>query len=741
MGPMIETLDELAAAWSGPLFRAAWQGGLAVAAAWALVRCHRGLTPRVACWAWRLVDLKLLVALLWVAPLLLPLLPAAPPLAPIAEAPVPAPDLSLVPAPDPLAERVERHDGATAFRRPAPATVAILIWLAGIVSAAGLAGKGWLAAARLRRDCPPVDRLDLREIAAELAGILGLRDVPELRAGPGVARPMLVGAVRPAILLPVAMLDGRRSMEALRPILAHELAHVRRRDLWWGGLAGLARGLFWFHPLVWLAHREALVAREAACDALAIRVARVRPSEYGRILLEIAAGGPGRASGWAAALGMAGPAGSLRRRLIAMKTARRPSRERLMFWGFTLLVVGAAGIVPWRLVPREGIAQEAPPPVKPSARGGQGDRDDARPGKDDLPVAEARLKAARLRLKAAEATVQEAQAQVDAAAAGLSYREKQTARIKQLVERGAVEERLLDEEMDRRGVAQAQDLAAKQGLEAARARKEGAEAAVREAQAIFDLARAGATVSPELYDDGALVRARAQREEAEHRARKAEDEAARAAALREYRVKQRDRHVELARKGAIEQRLVDEEEDRLRAAQAEERVSEARLAKARASVAVAEAEVHAAEARFKRSQAAMREAREPGVDREPKAVEEARARLRRARLDRTRFVVKLARADAGRAESDLEVARASLAYRTKLRERIKQLVDRAAVEIRLLEEEDQKLTEARRAEQGAEAAVKSARARLEAAEDRLKAVEADSRAASAGRDSPEAPRP
>ena len=53
-------------------------------------------------------------------------------------------------------------------------------------------------------------------------------------------------------------------------------------DLLWSGLAGLVRGLFFFHPLVWLAHREALLAREAACDALALRASGIRPSEYGR---------------------------------------------------------------------------------------------------------------------------------------------------------------------------------------------------------------------------------------------------------------------------------------------------------------------------------------------------------------------------------------------------------------------------------------------------------------------------
>ena len=78
MGPMIERLDDLAAGWSESLLRASWQGCLAIAAVWVLVRCHRKLPPRVACWAWRLADLKLIVALIWATPLLLPMLTPEP---------------------------------------------------------------------------------------------------------------------------------------------------------------------------------------------------------------------------------------------------------------------------------------------------------------------------------------------------------------------------------------------------------------------------------------------------------------------------------------------------------------------------------------------------------------------------------------------------------------------------------------------------------------------------------------
>jgi BlaR1 peptidase M56 len=182
---------------------------------------------------------------------------------------------------------------------------------------------------------------------------------------------MLVGALRPAILLPLEMLGEPRWAAAIRPILAHELAHVCRRDLVWSGLAGLVRAVFFFHPLVWLAHREALVAREAACDALALRASGTRPSEYGRLLLEIARSGPKRPFRWTSSLGMAGSTGSLKRRIKAMQRIQHSSRQPLVAWALALMAVGPTMLIPWQLVPREAIAQDSPavgiPQTKQSA--------------------------------------------------------------------------------------------------------------------------------------------------------------------------------------------------------------------------------------------------------------------------------------------------------------------------------------------------------------------------------------
>src|SRR5437588_90231 len=72
----IDLLNRVAEEWLDAIVRTSWQGGLALAAAWVLCLVATKLPPRIKCWAWRLAYVKLLIAGLWVSPVLLPLLPS-----------------------------------------------------------------------------------------------------------------------------------------------------------------------------------------------------------------------------------------------------------------------------------------------------------------------------------------------------------------------------------------------------------------------------------------------------------------------------------------------------------------------------------------------------------------------------------------------------------------------------------------------------------------------------------------
>ncbi len=78
--------------------------------------------------------------------------------------------------------------------------------------------------------------------------------------------PFILGAVRPRIFLPSDM-----ETAALPQVLAHETAHLRRRDHWWKPLGFLLLSVYWFNPLLWLAYLLLCRDIELACDEKVVR--------------------------------------------------------------------------------------------------------------------------------------------------------------------------------------------------------------------------------------------------------------------------------------------------------------------------------------------------------------------------------------------------------------------------------------------------------------------------------------
>ena len=82
---------------------------------------------------------------------------------------------------------------------------------------------------------------------------------------------MVIGWLRPVILLPLAMLAGLTPGQ-LESILAHELAHVRRHDYLMNLLQTLVETFLFYHPAVWWISRRMRLERERCCDDAAVRL-------------------------------------------------------------------------------------------------------------------------------------------------------------------------------------------------------------------------------------------------------------------------------------------------------------------------------------------------------------------------------------------------------------------------------------------------------------------------------------
>ncbi len=159
-----------------------------------------------------------------------------------------------------------------------------------IVVAAVLLGWTLVRAWRFRRwlegssgPAPP----ELRCEVVELGRGLGLARLPEMRTTNTHVSPMVYWAGgRVRLVIPSFLLDGLKRQE-LRAVLAHELAHVRRRDHMVRWMEWLACSVFWWNPVAWWARRELKAAEEASCDALGVTALKCAPRDYAKSLLRV----------------------------------------------------------------------------------------------------------------------------------------------------------------------------------------------------------------------------------------------------------------------------------------------------------------------------------------------------------------------------------------------------------------------------------------------------------------------
>jgi len=160
----------------------------------------------------------------------------------------------------------------------------LLVWFAGSV--------GWYVLLAVRtfrfsraavRATLASDSLQRRTTA--LAARLGASAVPEVRMLPARIAPMVWRmSGKPVILLP-SKLVADFSPKQMDTVLAHELAHLRRRDHWGRRLLLLVLGVYWWHPVVWWARRGLLQAEEQCCDAWVVSEFPDHSRDYAGALL------------------------------------------------------------------------------------------------------------------------------------------------------------------------------------------------------------------------------------------------------------------------------------------------------------------------------------------------------------------------------------------------------------------------------------------------------------------------
>jgi beta-lactamase regulating signal transducer with metallopeptidase domain len=165
--------------------------------------------------------------------------------------------------------------------------VIVFIWLAGVtVLLARMAGGLWHVR-RLQVGSLAAPPSRWRAATERIASRLGLRVAIHVVESALVDAPMVVGWMRPVILLPIAALSNLTPAQ-VEAILAHELIHIRRHDYIVNVAQTVAETLMFFHPGVWWVSGQIRVEREHCCDDVAVQVCG-DAVEYAAALAELEA--------------------------------------------------------------------------------------------------------------------------------------------------------------------------------------------------------------------------------------------------------------------------------------------------------------------------------------------------------------------------------------------------------------------------------------------------------------------
>jgi len=326
------------------------QAAALIAAVWLLCRWLPRWSPAMRCLLWWLVGAQLMLGLALGRPLELPLLtPSTDTTALSGELPqehgiaihTAVTGNPLIATPVPIAAAARTYD-TPAKPWPWRETLASL-WLLAMALQLVAALREWRETRAVIRSAEPVRDPLLRAQCAEQARTLGLRRCPELLRSDVIVSPQVTGLWRPVVLLPT---EHTLNPAECAMALAHELAHLRRGDLWLGWIPALAQRAFFFHPLARWAMREYAFHREAACDAQVLDRSSAEPQDYGRLLLRLGVAFP-------VPSGLAGASPTfqnLKRRLtLLQQTDRLP--PRLGAW-LLVVLVALAGALPYRVTAR-----------------------------------------------------------------------------------------------------------------------------------------------------------------------------------------------------------------------------------------------------------------------------------------------------------------------------------------------------------------------------------------------------
>ncbi len=238
-------------------------------------------------------------------------------------------------------------------------------WLAHVAIAAWVLGGLFTILFQLRRVCQHAAILRQSTAAPDhlahevrrLAASLGMRPIRVLLVR-HMASPCVWCAGWLRLLWP-EQLAAQQHVARYQGVIAHELAHVRRRDHWVAWLELLGGMIWWWNPVFWLVRRRLRESSEMACDALALSILPHDRFAYAEALLELSANKKTVALAPLLGISSAGTHQSFERRfsmILADHVSGKVSRGGLA----AIVVLGLLALPHWTLGQAKAPPEESP---------------------------------------------------------------------------------------------------------------------------------------------------------------------------------------------------------------------------------------------------------------------------------------------------------------------------------------------------------------------------------------------
>ncbi len=176
-----------------------------------------------------------------------------------------------------------------------------------------------------------------------------------LRLSRFAACPSVCGLFRPTIIIPQNLLH-RLKREDLRTILLHELAHIKRGDLWISLIQTILQIVYFYNPLLWVANVIIRKVREQAVDEMVLVTMGEKAEDYPQSLLNISRMTFSRPALNLRLIGVSESKKALERRIINMLNRPIPKSSKLGYLGLIAIVVIGAVMLPMHYDEQNALA-------------------------------------------------------------------------------------------------------------------------------------------------------------------------------------------------------------------------------------------------------------------------------------------------------------------------------------------------------------------------------------------------